>query len=213
MHNAAKNAGLSAMKIAEALSVSDSQVRHYFKNRSDPTVKKLLQFAHLTGVSVSELLEPETDEQLKNQTIDFSKSDFINLPIIRNVKNDTIEEVSEFAFSIHWLRRLNVDPKNALLVQVFDNNMEPTYPEKSLVLVDTGSKSGPRKTPFALIFRDDKDPKSDPIYIKRIEWDYETGMTILHNDNPDIPTDFIKDIKKSNIEIIGKVVWAADIVG
>lgn len=206
MHNAAKNAGLSATKIADVLSISDSQVRHYFNDRSDPSVKKLLQFAHLTGVSVSELLEPEADAQLKSRTIDFSKSDFINLPIIRNVKNDTIEEVSEFAFSIHWLRRLNVDPKNALLVQVFDKNMEPTFLGGSIVLIDKGSKSGPPKTAFAI-------KQADTVWIRRMEWDSLSGVTVLSNDHPKFGSELIPDIKTSDAEIIGEVVWSAKFEG
>ncbi|KPU84180.1 hypothetical protein JI58_05295 [Marinosulfonomonas sp. PRT-SC04] len=218
MRGAATSAGISTSAIAKILEVSDGQVSHYFNGRSEPKLDNLIKFAHFTGVSVSELLEPEADAQLKKRTIDFSKSDFINLPIIRNVNDASIEEISEFAFSIHWLRRLNVDPKNALLVQVFDNKMEPTYPCGSIVLVDKGSTSGRRKTAFAV-------KNGDTVWIKRIEVlrvklkdtdeqkDKWVSVTVQSNDNPEIGSEGICDVDGSDAEIIGEVVWAAGVVG
>ena len=119
--------------------------------------------------------------------------------------------VDHLAFKRSWLSRIGVAPANAVLARVAlgetGESMMPTINPGDMVLIDTSKREIPKRPP-------DYKSRKSPIYafttddgarVKRLA--QLSDMIILVSDNPDVPPEFIKRDRWSEVNVIGKVVW------
>ncbi len=119
--------------------------------------------------------------------------------------------VDHLAFRRSWLSRIGVAPANAVLARVAQGetgeSMMPTICPGDMVLIDTSKREIPQRP---LNYKSRKSPiyaftTDDGARVKRIA-QLEDAI-ILVSDNPDVPPEFIKRERWSEVNVIGKVVW------
>lgn len=151
------------------------------------------------------------------------EGDFAQIPLVDarlaaggGAENGDSQVTDLLAFRRDWLKRLRVDPSNAVLARVTGNSMKPTLADGDTILIDTSASArqiAVRSRPPAR--------GNTPIYalrtnegerVKRLlRPDDETF--ILLSDNPEEAPEVYsgKELRRLELKIIGQVVWSGHI--
>lgn len=132
------------------------------------------------------------------------------------IENSDSQITDLLAFRRDWLKRLRVDPTNAVLARVTGNSMKPTLADGDTILIDTSTaarvvavRSRPPargNTPIYAL------RTSDGERVKRLlRPDAETF--ILLSDNPEEAPEVYSGsaLRRLELNIIGQVVWSGHI--
>ncbi len=112
------------------------------------------------------------------------------------------EAIGTIAFRRDWLRRRGVDPRDANVIRVIGDSMEPELPDGALVLVDTAQERLGADGIYVLMLEGD-------LVTKRLQRDLATGGVIVHSANPVYHDQQLTAERAAGLNIIGRVIWAA----
>lgn len=152
-----------------------------------------------------------------------NENDFAHIPLVDarlaaggGIENSDNQITDLLAFRRDWLKRLRVDPTNAVLARVTGNSMKPTLADGDTILIDTSTaarvvavRSRPPargNTPIYAL------RTSDGERVKRLlRPDAETF--ILLSDNPEEAPEVYSGsaLRRLELNIIGQVVWSGHI--
>lgn len=201
--------GFSEAAIATRLGAARSTFNNWLNDRSEPKYEVLLDFCEITGVEVGDILNRNDDDHI-NFALEESDQDFVKIDVFDvdlaagngRIATHT-EAVDQLAFRTQWLSRIGVDPAAASIVRVEGESMEPTLPNKSVVLIDHRDQT-PISKAYIFAVR-----LGDALKVKRVERSIKDQSIMLHSDNPIVPTEHLTSADLDGFEIIGRVVWSA----
>ena len=112
------------------------------------------------------------------------------------------EAIGTIAFRRDWLRRRGVDPRDASVVRVIGDSMEPDLPDGALVLVDTAHERLGADGIYVLML-------DGGLVTKRLQRDLSTGGVIVRSANPAYREQQLTAERAAGLHIIGRVIWVA----
>ena len=203
---------LSIADIARGIGMTHSAVSHYFSGKNSPKVPVLVQLADLLCVPVQDLINPASEPFGTPEKVDLSGTDFVRIPIRELVGEGDPRSVprlkdtdAHLAFHTAWLKAQGVDPLEASLIRMNDDQMKPTISAGDVVLIDHRRRSFIGKASvFACTY-------GGGLTIKRIELSSDGQVYFLHSDDPSVPTQHIIAKHKDALTIIGRVIWSSKI--
>ena len=111
------------------------------------------------------------------------------------VDDETV--VNHLAFRDEWLEKHRINHEKADIIEVLGTSMEPTLPDKSLILVD--HRRTTRRSNRIFVVR-----WNDLLYTKRLVKDGEDWLLVSDNDEEYPPVPWPKEAV-----VIGQVMWTA----
>lgn len=197
----------SVADLARLIGVSDNAIYKWLSGRGQPSVANLVALAKASKVSVEWLAtghEGPAAQRATRRSIEHDDFAYVSRydvrePSARGAPLRSGQVVDYLAFKKEWVRsRLNVDPRNLLLIEAVGDSMAPTLEESDLLLVDL------REPRF----------RHDGIYVLRRENELEVkrlqrrpdGTLNIISDNPAYEPSIVAS---DSIHIIGRVIWAA----
>lgn len=118
--------------------------------------------------------------------------------------NGPPDELDRIAFRRDWLKRLNVRPQDAVLVEISGDSMSPGLRHGDIALVDRGRQIVRSGQVYALT---DKDGSTR---VKRVDIVPGEGY-VLRSDAPEHPADIRFGIDGKAVRIEGLVVWSGHV--
>lgn len=190
----------SVADLARAVGVSDNAIYKWVSGRGQPSISSLVSLAKAARVSVEWLA---TGRDAAKGQPPGEKSDYVFLPrqSVRlhagRAALQSAQIVDYMALKSDWLRsRLNVDPRNLMLVEAVGDSMSPTIDEGDLVLVDLHEPRYRHDGVYAL--RSGLD-----IAIKRLQRRPDSKL-VVRSDNPAYEPAVVSP---DSIAVLGHVIW------
>lgn len=153
-----KAAGLSRRAFAEALGIGEAKVQALETARQRVDHDVLASIADRFEVDANWLLFGD----IRHYAVDSNDPAFVQIPrytVSAEAGNsgsyisDPVD-VTYYAFSLQWIKRRGLDPKELQIIEVRGDSMEPKLWEGDLILID----------------RSQKDPKDGKAFVVRV-WD------------------------------------------
>jgi phage repressor protein C with HTH and peptisase S24 domain len=197
----------SVAQLARVIGVSDNAIYKWLSGRGQPSVANLVALANAAKVSVEWLATGHEAVALKRSSVQnvelngFAyfggynlKSPGLGREVLRS------EQIVDYlAFKKEWVEsRLNVEPRNLLLIEAIGDSMAPTLEDSDLLLVDL-SEPRFRHDGMYVVRRDDE------LAVKRIQRRPDGAFNII-SDNPAYQPSVVSG---DSLHIIGRVIWAA----
>ncbi|MCJ8168654.1 XRE family transcriptional regulator [Atopomonas sediminilitoris] len=207
--------GLSQLALADLCGWAGGQARigNYERDFREPSLPDIQLIANALGISVSDLVDPQTAQALSEQaeiSVNPSVQDYALIPQYsahgaagNGHLNDHIEVKGGLVFKRAWLTRMHLREQNLHVIYVQGHSMEPTICDADVVLVDD-SQSQPRDGRIFLLRKPDGE-----LIIKRLIQSL-TGGWIIRSDNTDkraYPDQPVSNDEITALQIIGRVVW------
>ena len=196
----------SVADLARKVGVSDNAIYKWLAGRGQPSVANLVALASAARVSVEWLAtghQASVSGRAARRDPDHADYTYVPRYDIRSAgrgapfRNEQV--VDYLAFKTEWVqRRLNVEPRNLVLIEAVGDSMEPTLHESDLMLLDLGE---PRfRQDGVYVLRRDGD-----LIVKRLQRRTD-GKLIVRSDNPVYESSIAP---RDGLGIIGRVIWAA----
>lgn len=216
---------LSIRAFADKCGLSEGVLRSYLRGDTYPTLDRLLAISMAAGIQMTDLVGgadpvayPQQDKDLNPAQMwekahrphgENGRSDYIYLPLLdvrasagggSLVGAEHILDV--LAFKREWIcQGLHASPDNLYLITVEGDSMEPTLHRGDVIMVD---KSISIRDGIFVIRRDEE------LLVKRIQRSIGGGITLVSDNRAYREECLTPDqLKDSDVEIVGKVVWAA----
>jgi phage repressor protein C with HTH and peptisase S24 domain len=193
----------SVAELARLIGVSDNAIYKWLSGRGQPSVANLVALARVSKVSLEWLATGhEASDAKRSARRTTERDDFVFAPAYDENGRGVLRSeqvVDVLAFKKEWVRtRLNVDPRNLLLIAAVGDSMTPTLEDSDLLLVDL---SEPRfRHDGIYVMR-----RENLLEVKRLQRRPDGSLNII-SDNPAYAPAIIA---ADTIQIIGRVVWAA----
>ncbi|MGH7814538.1 MAG: XRE family transcriptional regulator [Candidatus Binataceae bacterium] len=195
----------SVAGLARAVGISDNAIYKWLAGRGQPSVANLIALARTGGVSLEWLATgKEPAPAAAAATGPANRGDFIFMPRNRlrplggrGAPAPCDQVVDYLAFRAQWaLRRLGVEPRDLLLIEIAGDSMAPTIESGDLVLADLGE---PRfRQDGAYLIR-----HAEGLSVKRLQRRPD-GKVMLRSDNPAYAPIVAAP---ESIAIVGRVIW------
>ncbi len=193
----------SVADLARAVGVSDNAIYKWVSGRGQPSMVSLVNLARASRVSIEWLATGH--DAPKSELRGTESSEFVYLPrnSVRNsAGRGTVQSrqiVDYLALKAEWLRRrLGVDPKNLILVEMVGDSMSPTIDEGDLLLVDLRDPRFRHDGVYVL-------RAGGELSIKRIQRRPD-GRLIIRNDNSAYEPAVVA---AESVNVVGHVLWIA----
>jgi len=193
----------SVAELARLIGVSDNAIYKWLSGRGQPSVANLVALAKVSKVSLEWLATGHESSEAKRAARRTPEhDDFVFAPGYDENGRGVLrsEQVVDFlAFKKEWVRtKLNVDPRNLLLIAAVGDSMTPTLEDSDLLLVDL---SEPRfRHDGIYVLR-----RENLLEVKRLQRRPDGSLSII-SDNPAYAPAIVAG---DTIQIIGRVIWAA----
>lgn len=203
----------SLLSFSKKCNLSESAIRKYIREESEPTLQNLLTMAKVGKTSVS-WLATGYDPFLANINLlsrdsrnpviavpEFNFNDLVELTNSEGSKNKNKEKtITEWVLSRDWVVRSGLSDNDLAIVQIPYNNMSETIKVGDVAIVSR--KRNELMTVLAgiyVIFLNGK------LLIKRIQYDpIENGYHLI-NDNPTFKNYLIKQDGSIQLQIVAKI--------
>ena len=193
----------SVVMVAKAVGVSDNAIYKWLAGRGQPSVTNLVALARAARVSIEWLATGEESKQSAQAiTRAVEHGDFIFMPRNRIrfssgregiLRSDQV--VDSIAFRAEWVkRRLNIESRDLLLIEVVGDSMAPTVEDADLILADLAEPRF-RQDGIYLLRHD------SGLSVKRIQRRPD-GKLLIRSDNPKYEAMVV-----STVNVIGRVIW------
>lgn len=117
--------------------------------------------------------------------------------------------VGRMLVQMSWVRR-NLphvtSPGNLTTVIAYGPSMEPTFHDRSILIVDTGVREVQVDAIYVL-------QREGQLYVKRVQRRLSDGALLIISDNSHYQPDTLTPDGKYSMEVLGRVVWAFDSKG
>jgi len=203
----------SLLSFSKKCRLSESAIRKYIREESEPTLQNLITMADVGRVSVAWLATGSdpfmsnanlSPRDTKNIVIALPEIEFNRLLEFHN-KNVLLsppkeEIITEWVMSRDWLSRSGLVNDNLAIVQIPYNNMANTIKSGDIAIISLGKNELTRVlTGIYIILLNDK------LLIKRIQYDpIEDGYHLI-NDNPTFANHLIKKNGLTQFQVIAKI--------
>ncbi|WP_392562069.1 S24 family peptidase [Orbus sturtevantii] len=203
----------SLLSFSKKCRLSESAIRKYIREESEPTLQNLLTMAEVGNVSVA-WLATGSDPFLSNANLlpKDSKNIVITLPeiefncLVELYNQDLLlsppkeKIITEWVISRDWLSRSGLVNNNLAIVQIPYNNMAPTIKSGDVAIISLGKNELTRVlTGIYIILLNDK------LLIKRIQYDpIEDGYHLI-NDNATFSNHLIKKNGSTQFLVVAKI--------
>jgi phage repressor protein C with HTH and peptisase S24 domain len=189
--------------VAKAVGVSDNAIYKWLSGRGQPSVTNLVALARAARVSIEWLATGEESKQSAQAiTRAVEHGDFIFMPRNRIrfssgregiLRSDQV--VDSIAFRAEWVkRRLSIESRDLLLIEVVGDSMAPTVEDMDLILADLAEPRF-RQDGIYLLRHD------SGLAVKRIQRRPD-GKLLIRSDNPKYEAMVV-----STVNVIGRVIW------
>jgi phage repressor protein C with HTH and peptisase S24 domain len=193
----------SVVMVAKAVGVSDNAIYKWLAGRGQPSVTNLVALARAARVSIEWLATGEESKQSAQAiTRAVEHGDFIFMPRNRIrfssgregiLRSDQV--VDSIAFRAEWVkRRLSIESRDLLLIEVVGDSMAPTVEDADLILADLAEPRF-RQDGIYLLRHD------SGLAVKRIQRRPD-GKLLIRSDNPKYEAMVV-----STVNVIGRVIW------
>lgn len=115
-----------------------------------------------------------------------------------------IEADEPLAFSWKWIKKNGWTPQDLIVMSVLGGSMEPTLLDGDVILVDQAQDKKKEGVLCALWYQDE-------IKLKRLQRGVNNAILLL-SDNPIYAPLVIEAESQERLDVIGKVVWRAEIM-
>lgn len=109
--------------------------------------------------------------------------------------------ISSIAFPTPWLQANGISPGMASLIYVDGTSMEPTLLDGSVVMINHNRTTIRSRRMYAFTQNGD-------LRVKRLET-LSSGELLVLSDNPNFPSEIIREDNGYDFRVIGEVVWTA----
>jgi phage repressor protein C with HTH and peptisase S24 domain len=196
----------SVAALARVIGVSDNAIYKWLSGRGQPSVSNLVALAKAAEVSVEWLAtghESSAAKRSPERPGRNERDDFIYLD--RHAVKDRArgkllrseQIVDDLAFRKEWVRaRLNLDPRNLMLIEAVGDSMAPTLEDADLLLVDLSEPRFRHDGIYVL--------RRDELEVKRLQRRPDATLNII-SDNPAYEPSMVAG---DSVHIIGRVIWA-----
>lgn len=203
----------SLLSFSKKCQLSESAIRKYIKEESEPTLQNLLTIAKIGEVSVAWLATGEDPflsntsllpKDVKNRVIAIPEIEFNNLLVFNNfeqsiqLKKEYI--VTEWILSRDWLTRSGLSSEYLAIVQIPYNNMSTTIKDGDIAVINLNHDA--LTTALAGIYIILLNNK---LLVKRIEYDPIEDGYHLNNDNIKFKNHLIKQDNMQSFQVIAKI--------
>ena len=193
----------SVVMVAKAVGVSDNAIYKWLSGRGQPSVTNLVALARAARVSIEWLATGEESKQSAQAiTRAVEHGDFIFMPRNRIrfssgregiLRSDQV--VDSIAFRAEWVkRRLSIESRDLLLIEVVGDSMAPTVEDMDLILADLAEPRF-RQDGIYLLRHD------SGLAVKRIQRRPD-GKLLIRSDNPKYEA-----LVVATVGVIGRVIW------
>lgn len=204
----------SLLNFSKKCNLSESAIRKYIREESEPTLQNLLTMAKVGNVSVAWLAtgnDPFLSNisllpgDAKNVVITIPEVEFYNLLEFVNNDDNPLQfkkelVTTEWVLSRDWLARSGLTGENLAIVQIPYNNMGSTIKEDDIAVVSLTKNELTRVLAGIYIIL-----LNDKLLIKRIQYDpIENGYHLI-NDNPSFQNHLIKKDSTTTFQVIAKI--------
>ncbi|MDO9625175.1 MAG: helix-turn-helix transcriptional regulator [Pseudomonas sp.] len=198
----------SGDELARLTAIPRRTLEYYLTGQSEPKVVRCVEIAKAVGVDIGWLAsgEGEMRPQLVDATQDDDKYAYIPLYDARisaghGSWSTGARILTHLAFTRYSLRKKGLDPANLSAVQIDGDSNEPLLSDGDTVMVDH-SRGGVEGEAFYVIRLDDH------LYAKRLQRQMGGGVAVI-SANPAYQTMMVAKENLHELQIIGRVVWAA----
>jgi phage repressor protein C with HTH and peptisase S24 domain len=197
----------SVADLARVIGVSDNAIYKWLSGRGQPSVANLVALANAAKVSLAWLATGHEEAPSKRATARGTEHNGFAYVARYDVKGPgprgellrSDQIVDYLAFKKEWIQsRLNLDPRNLLLIEAVGDSMTPTLEESDLLLVDLGEPRF-RHDGIYVLRRDNE------LAVKRLQRRPDGTLNII-SDNPAYES---STVASDSVHIIGRVIWAA----
>lgn len=209
--------GLSQAEVGvRAFGKADNAAFQALRRGSSPSAEKLAALCQ--AVDWEFYFGPRRESSV-SAAVPVDSTTFAQIPLVDaklaagdGAHNSNHEVVEHLAFRQEWLKRLHLNPANAVLARVTGESMRPTLEPGDTLLIDTSQSERhievrlraplKAKTPI-YAFRSGGDER-----VKRVLRP-DNDTLILLSDNPDWAPEIIHGaaLRRLELSIIGRVVW------
>jgi len=194
----------SVAALARAVGISDNAIYKWLAGRGQPSVANLIALARAGNVTLEWLATGSEPAAAPSVEAHARKGDFIYMPRNqlrrpggRGGPAQCDQVVDYLAFRAQWaVKRLGVEPRDLLLIEVAGDSMAPTIASGDLILADLGEPRF-RQDGVYLIKHE------GGLGVKRIQRRPD-GKAILASDNPTYAPIVAEP---EAIGIVGQVIW------
>jgi phage repressor protein C with HTH and peptisase S24 domain len=193
----------SVVALATAVGVSDNAIYKWLSGRGQPSVTNLVTLARVGRVSVEWLATgSEAAHTAQAITRAVEQGDYIFMPRSRirfssgregMLRSDQV--VDAIAFRATWVkRRLSMEPRDLILIEVVGDSMAPTAEDSDLILANLAEPRFRQDGIYLL-------RNEDGLTVRRIQRRPD-GKLLVRSDNPKYEAMVV-----STVSVIGRVVW------
>jgi phage repressor protein C with HTH and peptisase S24 domain len=220
-----KRLGLTLVDVADKLNVTHTTVSRWEKSETSPSMRTLEELAELFGVSVSDLLLPDsTTEALPSNVVAIGRTP--NMDAVTTVpeidvragmggggeagvdywyddngnsyQRDAVKEQWQFPTE-HIRVKLNTPPEKAVIIEVEGDSMSPTLLTGDHVMINTGDT---RPSPPGIFAIND----GLGLVVKRLEFiPHSDPLTCRVSSDNKHHNEYERSAEE--LQVIGRVVW------
>jgi phage repressor protein C with HTH and peptisase S24 domain len=197
--------GMSARTFAHKCALSEGAIRSYLSGGTLPTLDRLEQIASSVGVSPVWLafgIAPEADESLAEDA-----SEYVYVPLYDarvsagdGSWNDNAKVLTTLAFTKYSIRKKHLESAELAAFRVDGDSNEPILSDGDTVMVDLRRTDMRGDAMYVICM-------GEHLFVKRLQLQFDGGLQVI-SVNPAYPPVGIPKDRISDLEIIGRVVWA-----
>ena len=203
----------SFRSIAMEIGVSDSGLKRYFNDGTVPPIDKALDLSRALGVDFLWLCTGEGSPYPdKSDSVEFSsmpyKSDEFTLidsyAIYASAGHGSEVghelQTEPMSFRTEWLKKEGFPAERLAVIRAKGDSMEPTISDNDVILVLLANGDAPRDGLHVIRL-------DGGLFVKRLQFD-PLGAVYVKSDNPAYSSMTISKDERSQLHVIGRVVWA-----
>jgi len=203
----------SFRSIAMTIGLSDSGLKRYFNDGTVPPIDKALDLSHALGVDFLWLCTgegspyPEQTNVIGNspksdKTDEFTLIDSYAIYASAGHGSEVGHELSTepMSFRTDWLKKEGFPPERLAVIRAKGDSMEPTISDNDVILILLTNGEAPRDGLHVLRL-------DGGLFVKRLQFD-PLGSVHVRSDNPVYGGVTISKEERSQLHIVGRVVWA-----
>lgn len=194
----------SVADLARAVGVSDNAIYKWASGRGQPSLSSLVALAKAARVSIEWLATGEgAPNHPKTKPTSVQAGEYTLMPRFSlratggrpGIQSGRL--VDYIAVKTEWLhRRLNLDARSVLLIEVAGDSMAPTTEDGDLALVDPREVRVGRDGVYLL-------KVGSELSVRRLQWRPD-GKLIVQSDNPAYQTAVVAP---ESVNVLGRLVW------
>lgn len=197
---AVENAGGNT-KVSQEAGIGMRMLARYMSGATEPGAFTLRRIAAATGRSLSWFFgqeELDLGTNLSDRLVMVPRFDVRASAGLGALVPS--EEISDYlAFKRDWFSRIGVSPQNAALVTADGDSMEPTIPNRAILMIDTSIREVANGQIYAI-------RRDGELLVKRVQQRFD-GTVVLISDNQRYEREEVPPDRVADLHVVGRVRW------